>query len=175
FYDIEIRIAGNQAGGKILLRLDGVNIGNLIDIPATGGWQNWESIFLRNISIAQGTHEFQASFYFGGFNLNYFDFTLVSTGIKTEPGLLLKSELFQNYPNPFNSGTVIKFSVKDNDHVLLKIYNNIGEKIAELVNHELPAGNYSVKWNAENFASGIYYYSISSGSYFEHKKMILLR
>ncbi|HSR17421.1 MAG TPA: cellulase family glycosylhydrolase [Ignavibacteriaceae bacterium] len=175
FYDIEIRIAGNQAGGKILLRLDGVNIGNLIDVPATGGWQNWESIFLRNISITLGTHEFHTSFYFGGFNLNYFDFTLVSTGIKTEPGLLLKSELFQNYPNPFNPNTVIKFTIMDNDHVLLKIYNNIGEKIAELVNQELPAGNYTVKWNAENFASGIYYYSISSGSYFEHKKMILLR
>lgn len=175
FYDIEIRIAGNQAGGKILLRLDGVNIGNLIDVPATGGWQNWESIFLRNISITQGTHRFQASFYFGGFNINYFDFTLVTTGIKSELFLPLKSELFQNYPNPFNPGTVIKFSIKDNDHVLLKIYNNIGEKIAELVNQELPAGSYSVKWNAENFASGIYYYSISSGSYFEQKKMILLR
>jgi len=174
-YDIEIRIAANEAGGKILLRMDGANIGNLIDVPLTGGWQNWESVIVRNIPITHGTHEFQVNFYFEGFNINLIDFTLISTGIKNEPGLPLKSELLQNYPNPFNPSTEIKFSIINNKNVKLKVYNIIGQEVANLVNQVLTAGNYSIMWNAKNFSSGIYYYSLTSDDYFNIKKMILLR
>jgi hypothetical protein len=175
FYDIEIRIAANEAGGKILLRMDGVNIGNLIDVPLTGGWQNWESVIVQNIPISHGIHEFQVNFYFEGFNINLIDFTLVSTGIKNEPGFPLKSELLQNYPNPFNPSTEIKFSITNNENIKIKVYNSIGQEVADLVNQTLTAGNYSIKWDAKNFSSGIYYYSLTSGNYFNIKKMILLR
>ena len=174
-YDIEIRISGNQSGGKILLRLDGNNIGTILDVPATGGWQNWESIFARNVSIIQGSHDFEATFFFEGFNLNLFDFSLTSSGINREQGVPLKYELLQNFPNPFNPSTKIKFSIIKNQYVSLKIYNSIGKEIAELINKDLSAGTYSVEWNAKNFASGVYYYSIITENYTDYKKMILLK
>ena len=84
-------------------------------------------------------------------------------------------ELYQNYPNPFNPSTTIRFSVPENQLVTLKIYNSIGEKIADLVNQVLPSGNYQVSWNAENSSSGIYFYTLTTNNFKETKKMILLR
>ncbi len=84
-------------------------------------------------------------------------------------------ELAQNFPNPFNPSTTIRFSLPESDLVSIKIYNSIGENIAELVNQVLTAGSYSVEWNAENIPSGIYFYNLTSGNFTNTKKMILLK
>ena len=83
--------------------------------------------------------------------------------------------LDQNFPNPFNPSTTIRFSIPETDFVSLKIYNSIGEKVAELVNQILPAGNYHVDWNPESIPSGIYFYTLSVKNFTNTKKMILLK
>jgi hypothetical protein len=83
--------------------------------------------------------------------------------------------LSQNFPNPFNPTTVIKFSIINNEHVLLKIYNSIGEEVSELVNETLPAGSYAVDFKAAGLPSGIYLYKVSAGSFTQTRKMILLK
>ncbi len=83
--------------------------------------------------------------------------------------------LDQNYPNPFNPSTTIRFSIPESDLVSIKIYNSIGEQVTELVNRELPAGSYTVDWNAENNSSGIYFYTLSANNFVSTKKMILLK
>jgi hypothetical protein len=87
----------------------------------------------------------------------------------------LTYKLFQNYPNPFNPATTIKFSILKNEHVSLKIYNSLGEEIAELVSEILAAGFYSCEWNTENLSSGIYFYKLDAGNFTDTKKMILLK
>jgi len=84
-------------------------------------------------------------------------------------------ELNQNFPNPFNPSTTIRFSVVNNEHVTLKVYNSIGQQVAELVNQELPAGSYTVDWNAEDISSGIYLYTLNTNNFSSTKKMILLK
>jgi len=84
-------------------------------------------------------------------------------------------DLDQNYPNPFNPSTTIRFSIPETELVTLKVYNSIGEQVAELVNEELPTGNYSVNWNAENISSGMYFYTIKTTGFSDTKKMILLK
>lgn len=92
------------------------------------------------------------------------------------PSLPVNYELFQNYPNPFNPGTTIQFALpKDAASVKLSIYNILGEKVAELVNEALTAGRYQYKWNAENFASGMYIYELRTDKFVSVKKMILLK
>jgi Secretion system C-terminal sorting domain len=83
--------------------------------------------------------------------------------------------LKQNFPNPFNPSTQIKFSIINNEHVTLKIYNSIGQEVSQLVNQVLPAGNYTVRWNAENLSSGVYFYTINTNNFKSAKKMILLK
>jgi hypothetical protein len=69
----------------------------------------------------------------------------------------------------------VSFSIPVNGDTSLKIYNIIGQEVAELVNKYLPAGNYSFRWNAENQTSGIYLYKLVTDSYSEMKKMILIK
>lgn len=83
--------------------------------------------------------------------------------------------LNQNYPNPFNPSTTISFLVPNEEFVSLKVYNSLGEEVAELVNETKPAGNYSVTFDASELTSGIYFYKISAGNFIETKKMIYLK
>ncbi len=89
-------------------------------------------------------------------------------------------DLYQNYPNPFNPSTLIKYSVPEESRVTIKIFNIIGQQVAELVNTLKRPGSYRVKWNASNYSSGVYFYSIkaagnSGKKYFSVKKMIYLK
>ncbi len=83
--------------------------------------------------------------------------------------------LFQNYPNPFNPSTSIQYSVRNRQFVSLKVYDVLGNEIATLVNEEKLAGSYIIQFNAEGLSSGIYIYTLQSGSNFTSKKMILLK
>ncbi|HRE11817.1 MAG TPA: T9SS type A sorting domain-containing protein [Ignavibacteria bacterium] len=84
-------------------------------------------------------------------------------------------KLNQNFPNPFNPKTNIDFDIPKESVVKLTVYNSQGEVVARLVNQQLSAGSYRVDWNAEIFSSGIYFYTISAGKYYEAKKMVLIR
>ncbi|MFZ1518999.1 MAG: T9SS type A sorting domain-containing protein [Ignavibacteriaceae bacterium] len=86
-----------------------------------------------------------------------------------------KFDLSQNYPNPFNPTTKIKFQLAEDANTKLKIYDLLGNEVATLVDEFKPAGNYDVTFNAFNISSGIYYYSISAGSFVQTKKMILMK
>jgi hypothetical protein len=83
--------------------------------------------------------------------------------------------LEQNYPNPFNPSTTIKFSLPEVSNVKLTIYNAIGQRVAELVNEQLQAGNYSYQWNASNLASGLYLYELRTQDFVATKKMLLMK
>jgi photosystem II stability/assembly factor-like uncharacterized protein len=88
--------------------------------------------------------------------------------------------LYQNYPNPFNPATKIKFSLplpsKGGVHeVKLIIYDILGKEVATLVNEELKPGTYEVEWNASNYPSGVYYYSLQADEYKETKKMVVIK
>ncbi len=84
-------------------------------------------------------------------------------------------ELSQNYPNPFNPTTVINFALPKASDVQLTVYNILGQKVTELVNTKMVAGNHSINFNATNLASGMYIYRIKAGSFVSVKKMMLLK
>ncbi|MFA5832700.1 MAG: T9SS type A sorting domain-containing protein [Bacteroidota bacterium] len=83
--------------------------------------------------------------------------------------------LYQNYPNPFNPSTTIRFTVRDAGIVSVTVYDLIGRKMKELVNSSMQPGSYSVTFDASKFSSGIYFYSLRSGTNILTKKMSLIR
>ncbi len=83
--------------------------------------------------------------------------------------------LDQNYPNPFNPETVISWQLAVGSPVKITVYNPAGQEVALLVDERKPAGRHSIKFNASNLASGIYYYQLQAGNYQEVKKMILMK
>lgn len=90
-------------------------------------------------------------------------------------------ELNQNYPNPFNPKTSIRYSLPNNCHVILTIYNSLGQIIQELVNGEKVSGSYEVQFDGSKLASGVYFYSIKASSsdgtknFNSAKKLILIK
>jgi hypothetical protein len=83
--------------------------------------------------------------------------------------------LAQNYPNPFNPTTKIEYSIPKTGMVSIKIYNILGREVITLVNEEKPSGHYTINFNAGNFPSGIYFYTLKVGSFTETKKLVLLK
>ncbi|MBK6878184.1 MAG: T9SS type A sorting domain-containing protein [Ignavibacteria bacterium] len=85
-------------------------------------------------------------------------------------------DLSQNYPNPFNPSTTITFSIPKSEEVTLRIYNSLGQIVQTVINGDnLSAGKYRVDFSGENLTSGIYYYTIASGTFSETKKMLLIK
>jgi len=83
--------------------------------------------------------------------------------------------LYQNYPNPFNPVTSIDYILPRESATTLTIYNLLGQEVANLVNRVQSAGIYSVKWDAPNLSSGVYFYMLQSGDFVQTKKMLLLK
>ena len=101
-----------------------------------------------------------------------------STGINFSPD---RFYLSQNYPNPFNPSTKINFELNYAELVSLKVFNALGNEVADLINEKLNPGNYTVKFDAGNakqgngFASGVYFYKLTAGDYSVTKQMILVK
>ena len=111
-----------------------------------------------------------------GFNIS--GLTDIEENLTSSPNEFI---LYQNYPNPFNPSTVVIYSIPlsteyySAPQTTLKIYDILGREVATLVNESQKAGKYQVNFNASNLSSGIYYYTLQSGSFKESKKMIFLK
>jgi hypothetical protein len=82
-------------------------------------------------------------------------------------------ELGLNYPNPFNPSTRINYKIGEPGLVQLKVYNILGVEVGLLVNEYKIAGNYIVDFKADNYSSGVYFYSLSVNNFTQTRKMIL--
>ncbi|MFC1898577.1 carboxypeptidase regulatory-like domain-containing protein [Candidatus Cloacimonadota bacterium] len=99
----------------------------------------------------------------------------------TDPGSMpLVNKLNGNYPNPFNPSTIINYSVGDQGHVFIEVFNIKGEKVTILRDGVMEPGNYSVTWdgrdiNGNSVSSGVYFYKMKAGKFVSTKKMILMK
>ncbi|CAN5663262.1 hypothetical protein BH10BAC5_BH10BAC5_29220 [soil metagenome] len=84
--------------------------------------------------------------------------------------------LSQNYPNPFNPSTKINFALAKSSFAELKVFDLTGRVIKTLVSAQMPAGSYSVDFNAAEISSGAYIYKLlADGILIDSKKMILTK
>ncbi len=100
----------------------------------------------------------------------------MTTAVQERPGSVPSVyALEQNYPNPFNPATRIGFSLPGADHVSLTVYNMLGQTVATLVDGAMNAGTFEVTFDATEYPSGVYYYSLSAGEFRSLKKMLLVK
>lgn len=108
---------------------------------------------------------------------------LISVDASDEFGWMLSSTtqvlptefaVHQNYPNPFNPSTKITFDVPTATEYVVSIYNVAGQKVTEIAGHANP-GVEEVVWNADSFASGVYFYKVAAFGQTVTKKMVLLK
>jgi serine protease AprX len=105
------------------------------------------------------------------------------SGLQSDPAVILH----QNYPNPFSSNisfptglipgshTVITFDITRATHVVLKIYNILGQELETIADDWFGVGSHSVIWNASCRASGVYIYRLSTPSSSTTRKMVYVK
>jgi hypothetical protein len=83
--------------------------------------------------------------------------------------------LSANYPNPFNPVTSIDYSVAESEPVEIKLYDMSGKAIRTIVSGLHGPGFYRVQLDASDLPSGVYIYTMRSGSFYRSRKMLLLK
>jgi len=94
-----------------------------------------------------------------------------------EPGTNAPGDYYlaQNYPNPFNPTTTIEFALPRRTHVLLKVYNVLGQTVSVLLDEVKPAGNHTVHFDGARLTSGVYWYELRAGEVSYARKMVIMK
>ena len=104
------------------------------------------------------------------------------TGVVDQP-VVKEFALLQNYPNPFNPTTNIQFALPSRSHVVISLFNPVGQELRELADADFEPGYHTVQFDGRGLASGIYFYRLQArrvdggqaGSFIETRKLVLLR
>jgi Peptidase family M28/Secretion system C-terminal sorting domain len=80
-----------------------------------------------------------------------------------------------NYPNPFNMSTKIYYSIPNSGNVKIELYDNLGQKIVEILNAYKKSGSYKINYSGNNLSTGIHFLIITNGNKINTQKMILLK
>jgi hypothetical protein len=132
-------------------------------------WDYYDRV-IRNVTVIEGED-------------TILNIPLMPLTVSNEDELLPSGNLLpdlKNYPNPFNPETTISFILPEAEFVILSIYNLKGQKVCELYNGILEAGNHNLVWNGIDskgraVSSGIYFARIESGKRKQSHKMILMK
>lgn len=157
---------------------DGINWTKYSGNPVlVGGSSIWESQCVAAPSVIYKDSIFHMWYtgWGGGQATNIgYAISKIDTTLYEKRGLL-NFNLSQNYPNPFNPLTQITFSIPEVSDVRLKIYDVLGREVVTLLDDKKGPGEYTLKWSADGYSSGIYFCRMSSGRFLQTRKMILVR
>ncbi|MBE2217303.1 MAG: T9SS type A sorting domain-containing protein [Ignavibacteria bacterium] len=169
-----IYVSGKSAYGKYFAKLTSSGV-----VSWYGAW-DWDKHGYRIKYLNSGHLVICGSNFNSGVNLNMILAKYSIAGSLSKPVIEpveapAEFSLTQNYPNPFNPATTIKFALPVNGMTTLKVYDIAGKEVASLVEADLEAGNHEVNFNASQLSSGTYFYRITSGSFTDIKKMMLVK
>jgi hypothetical protein len=120
--------------------------------------------------VAPGRYSYRIKQIDRGGSFRYIGETEVEVG-----GVPHEFTLHQNYPNPFNPATTIEYDLPEEANVSLVVYDNLGRRVAELVNTHQQPGYYTATFDASHLTSGMYYYKLQAGDFVKVRKLILVK
>ena len=100
---------------------------------------------------------------------------LNNTGIINGQNAPSEFRLEQNYPNPFNQQTVFQYYLPMPSHVLLRLFNTLGKLVDTPVNGFQQTGWHSLRFDARQLPSGIYFFTLNSSGVKLWRRMVFLK
>ena len=177
-YDVSFSIAAPSSGGIFYAQLEGQNLG-VIDVPATGGWYNWDDIPAQTVTLSEGDKFLKIQIVQAGFNIQSITFDLV---LSTDEKNLNPQgfTLGKPYPNPFNPNVNLQLNMIEKKELLGYIYGIKGNLVRKLDYGELGVGTHELEWNGLNdmghsVESGVYLFKIQADGLSQTRKMIFLK
>ena len=177
-YDVSFSIAAPLSGGIFYAQLEGQNLG-VIDVPATGGWYNWDDIPAQTVTLSEGDKFLKIQIVQAGFNIQSITFDLV---LSTDEKNLNPQgfTLGKPYPNPFNPNVNLQLNMIEKKELLGYIYGIKGNLVRKLDYRELGVGTHELEWNGLNdrghsVESGVYLFKIQADGLSQTRKMIFLK
>ncbi len=172
-YTMKYRVASLSNSGSAAAYADDAFLATT-SFPITGGWQTWTTVE-QNVTLAAGEQILKIVCIDGGFNINWIEFEALSTTISDPEIVPLSTALMQNYPNPFNPVTEIPLQLSQSQVVEVLVFDQLGNRVATVFKGHLNAGSHTLRFDASELASGIYYYRLKAGAKLQTRKMVLLK
>ncbi|NBW70011.1 MAG: T9SS C-terminal target domain-containing protein [Bacteroidetes bacterium] len=162
--DLDVVVIGNF----------GVNAtNNTVDFTRSGKWYD----FFDQSSIEVTNNQFDVHLNPGEFKIfltkYYSSLPISNESIIQED--IYEFELKNNYPNPFNPTTTINFSLSDNAHTTIKVYDLLGREVSILISEYLTSGTHSVNFNAKQLSSGTYIVILRQNNRMRVSKITLVK
>jgi len=105
-----------------------------------------------------------------------FDFEIATfSGMPDPSGFPGEFSLDQNYPNPFNPSTTIRYGLANRSHVTLRVFNILGQQVAQLVHGGVESGYHRVQFDGNGLSSGVYFYRLQAGEFVQTRKLLLCK
>ena len=178
-------VNGTTAPDTLNQNLSATNqAGPFVEGNSIGTWSGFYQ--LHGSYYYSQSHPLRVSTYYDG--SRYLGYSLVwnmvrfvptsnsGTGVTTNQDQVpTEYRLYQNYPNPFNPSTVIQYALPKASKVVVQVYDVLGRVVETLVSGRQAAGTYKVVFNADRFASGVYFVRLVAGDYVRTVKMMLLK
>lgn len=86
-----------------------------------------------------------------------------------------KFAMLTNYPNPFNPNTTIRYSIPNKSHIVLAVYDIVGQHIATLVDEVKSFGTYEINYKAQHIPSGMYVCRLNYSGQSLSNKIVLIK
>ena len=155
-------------GGTLLLTFND-SIQTEVDYSPTNGWQNWAD-FTTNIFLEEGFYTLQVHAQSAGFNINYYDFELLSTSVQNESSVIHHIEV---YPNPVKELLNVEFSANHSQDVTIKLIDLTGKTVQEFHNGDIAFGSNRFTFSLNpNLPKGTYFIEIKDPMNRHFKKII---
>jgi hypothetical protein len=170
-----VRTASANAFDALVLAVDSVNASYF------SGLADWS---VQKVNLRAGNHvlTWTAKGAFAGVlnavwvdNVFFPGATAMTSVAAAAPAVPRTFVLNQNFPNPFNPSTSIRYALPHRSYVTLTVFNTLGQQVAQLVDGEIDAGYHEIQFNANNLASGVYFYRMQAGSFVETKSLCILK
>lgn len=193
--------ANTNGGGSVTLSFDSPGTGNFlvrlnyfltagdadVELTVNGVSQAMQTLSgddstvvsfdFTSVPLNLGANEIEFTATNGGVAIDFVDFFSVGTlSVSNEIEEKISGfRLSQNYPNPFNPSTNINFTLPVTSQVEITVYDLLGKKVATLLNERKTAGSHTVKFDASQLSSGIYFYQLKAADFTMNRKMTLIK